>query len=218
MRESTASAPGRHYGHYKTAAVIADLPEDHADYFPELAETYAAMMSLPLKHGFAPKRWCSCIDVIIVKIPGRPIIEKLRIIMLYEADFKFALKLIWGKRLVRHAESHGALGNDNHESRPGRQATDALLEKLLIYDHARLARTLLITVDNDANSCYDRIIKTLAMLACMSVGLPVTLCTTIARVKTLFQLGQTPGAQPIEATVKYRCRSCVGYASGYCGD
>jgi hypothetical protein len=175
MRERTASAPGLHYGHYKTAAVIADLPEDHADYFPELAETCAAMMSLPLKHGFAPKRWCTCIDAIIEKIPGRPIIEKLRIIMLYQADFNFALKLIWGKRLVRHAESHGALGNDNHGSRP--QATDALLEKLLVYEHARLTRTSLITVDNDAKSCYDRIIKTLAMAACMSAGLPLAAAT-----------------------------------------
>jgi hypothetical protein len=48
-----------------------------------------------------------------------------------------------------------------------------LLEKLLIYEHARLTRTSLITVDNDAKSCYDRIIKTLAMTACMAVGLPL---------------------------------------------
>jgi hypothetical protein len=59
MRESTASAPGGHYDHYKTAAVIAKLDEKHQDYFPHLAETYAAMTSLPLKHGFAPKRWCN---------------------------------------------------------------------------------------------------------------------------------------------------------------
>ena len=173
MRESTASAPGGHYGHYKTAAVVAKLDEKHQDYFPELAATYAAMTSLPLKHGFAPKRWCSCIDAILEKIPGRPIIEKLRIIMLYEADFNFALKLIWGKRLVRHAESNLALGSENHGSRPGRKCTDALLEKLLIYEHARLTRTSLITVDNDAKSCYDRIIKSLAMIACMAVGLPL---------------------------------------------
>jgi ribonuclease HI len=173
MRESTASAPGGHYGHYKTAAVIAKLDEKHEDYFPDLAETYAIMTSFPLKWGFAPKRWCSCIDAILEKIPGRPIIEKLRIIMLYEADFNFVLKLIWGKRLVRHAESNLALGSDNHGSRPGRKCTDALLEKLLIYENARLTRTSLITVDNDAKSCYDRIIKTLAMTACMAVGLPL---------------------------------------------
>jgi hypothetical protein len=39
MRESTASAPGGHYGHYKPAAVIAKLHADHKDYFPDLAAT-----------------------------------------------------------------------------------------------------------------------------------------------------------------------------------
>jgi hypothetical protein len=94
--------------------------------------------------------------------------------MLYEADFNFSLKLIWGHRLVRHAESHECLGTSNHGSRPGRQVADALLEKLLVYEFARLSRTSLITVDNDAKSCYDRIIKSLSGVACMSVGLPLT--------------------------------------------
>jgi hypothetical protein len=131
------------------------------------------MLSLPLKHGFAPERWKYCVDAILEKIPGKPIIEKLRIIMLYEADFNFMLKLIWGRRLVRHAELYRCLGTSNHGSRSGRQTIDALLEKLLMYEYARLTRTSLVTVDNDAKSCYDRIIKSLAMLACIGVGLPL---------------------------------------------
>jgi hypothetical protein len=55
MRESTASAPGGHYGHYKTAAVVATLPDKHPNYWPILATTYAIMVSMPLKHGFAPQ-------------------------------------------------------------------------------------------------------------------------------------------------------------------
>ena len=172
MRESTSSAPGGHYGHYKTASVAARLPEDHSDHTTLIAELYAKMWSLPLQHGFAPTRWCKCIDAILEKLPGKPVIEKLRIIMLYEADFNFVLKLIWGKRLVRHAEKHGCLGKSNHGSRSGRQTTDAQLEKLLLYDITRLTRTSLVTVDNDAKSCYDRIIKPLSMTACMAVGLP----------------------------------------------
>ena len=173
MRESTASAPDSHYGHYKTAAVAARLPEDHEDYNATLAHVYAIMCSLPLKHGFAPKRWRHCVDAILEKIPGSPKIEKLRVIMLFEADFNFVLKCVWGRRLVRHAEHHNSLGTANHGSRPGRQTMDALLEKLLIYEFARLSRTSLITVDNDAKSCYDRIIKCLAMVACVAVGLPL---------------------------------------------
>jgi hypothetical protein len=138
MRESTLSAPGGHYGHYKTAAVDARLPKTHADYWPVVADLYAIMASLPLKHRFAPKRWQTCIDAILEKLPGQPRIEKLRIIMLYEADFNFVLKLIWGRRLVRHAEFHNCLGDKNHGSHSGRQSPDVLLEKLFVYKYGQL--------------------------------------------------------------------------------
>ena len=96
--ESTASSPGAgHYGHYKTVSVCARLPEKHPQHSKTLAEIYAAMLSLPLKHGFSPKRWQYCVDAIIEKIPNKPRIEKLRIIMLYEADFNFLLKLVSNK-------------------------------------------------------------------------------------------------------------------------
>jgi len=172
MRESTASAPGGHFGHYKTAAAIARLPPEHDDHFPELAAIYATLVSLPLKHGFAPSEWKTCVDAILEKLPGRPLIEKLRVIMLFDAQFNFALKLVFGRRMIFHAEDHGVLGHANHGGRPGRQVHDALLEKTLMFEHARLTRTSLITVDNDAKSCYDRIIKAMALLACMSIGMP----------------------------------------------
>jgi hypothetical protein len=107
------------------------------------------------------------------KIAGQPRIEKLRIIMLYEADFNFVLKLIWGRRLVRHDEVYNCIGEENKGSRSGPQTSDALLEKLLVYEYARLTRTSLVTVDNDAKLCYDQIIKSLAMIACIAVGLPL---------------------------------------------
>ena len=84
------------------------------------------MLSLPLKHGFAPSRWKKCINAILKKIPGQPRIEKLRIIMLYEADFNFMLKVIWGKRPVRDAEMYKCLGTENKGSRLGYQTTDAI--------------------------------------------------------------------------------------------
>jgi hypothetical protein len=173
MRESTASAPGGHYGHYKTAATVARLPTEHPDHTTILADIYAIMLSLPLLHGFAPDKWKYCVDAILEKTTGKPIIEKLRIIMLSKADFNFMLKLIWGQRLVRHAKHYRGLGISNHGSRSGRQTIDALLEKLLLYEFARLTRTSLVTVNNDAKSCYDRIIKSLAMIACIGVGLPL---------------------------------------------
>jgi len=48
MRESTSSCPPDHFGHYKTAAKVYRLPENHPDSFKDLAEVYASMESLPL--------------------------------------------------------------------------------------------------------------------------------------------------------------------------
>ena len=139
FRESTSSSPSqRHYGHYKAAAIAARLPEDHMDYTKDIAWIHATMCSLPLLYGFSPSRWRTCIDAILEKIPGHPLLEKLRIIMLYEADFSYVLKEVWGRRLIRSAEDRSLLGLAQHGSRPGRQCTDAVLEKSLVYEISRL--------------------------------------------------------------------------------
>lgn len=71
---------------------------------------------------------------------------------------------------MRHAEKYKFLGMSNHGSRKGPQMKDARMEKLLLYESARLRRTSLITMDNDVKSCYDIIKKMLAMMACIGVG------------------------------------------------
>jgi hypothetical protein len=38
-------------------------------------EALVKMINLPLRHGFAPKRWCTSITVMIEKDPGNPHIE-----------------------------------------------------------------------------------------------------------------------------------------------
>ena len=93
--------------------------------------------------------------------------------MLYQADFNFMLKVVWGGRLVWHAEKNRALGSSNHGSCVGMQSRDASLKKVVVYDHSRLTCTNLITIDNDAKSCYDRILKSLSMAACIAYGLPL---------------------------------------------
>jgi hypothetical protein len=45
MRESTASAPGGHYGHYKTAAIVPRLPQDHPQH------TIAIWQTCQRRHG-----------------------------------------------------------------------------------------------------------------------------------------------------------------------
>ena len=53
---------------------------------------------------------------------------------------------------------------------------DAALLKALTYEIARYTRTDLATLDNDAKSCYDRIVMSYAMLRFKQLGMPDSAC------------------------------------------
>ena len=54
------------------------------------------------------------------KKPGVIRVDKLRAILLMEADFNFVNKLIFGSRMLRHAEARYDLPDENAGSRNGR--------------------------------------------------------------------------------------------------
>ena len=182
-KESTSTSPsGRHLGHYK--AIIND-PERKKQARDEnyvskrqldFLEIYTKLVNIPLKYGFAPERWCTSITVMIEKDPGSPRIERLRVIHLFEADYNFCLKRLWGSRMVHHGEDSGTFGDQQDGSRPGRQAINTVHKKTLTYDLSRIFRTALAMFDNDASGCYDRIVVALATIAALRLGMPRAAC------------------------------------------
>ncbi len=79
------------------------------------------------------------------------------VIHIYEADFDLLLAVKW-QELLYTADRLGIVNDSQYGGRPGREATSlALLEELRI-DISYLTRHSLNTFDNDAASCYDRII------------------------------------------------------------
>ena len=111
------------------------------------------MIQIPIQFGFAPERWCQSLNVMLEKDPGNPMIHRLRVIHLYEADFNWVLKQFWAKRMLAYGEKHQALGEEQHGSRRARMAIDAVMLKLLSYDNSRTYRSDLMTMDNDAKMC-----------------------------------------------------------------
>jgi hypothetical protein len=91
----------------------------------------------------------------IEKIKGSPRINKLRVIHLYEADYNLILKIIWAQKSVWNATKHDKLHEGQAGSRPNQRAIDVVLRKEMRYSYARLTRTALGTIDNDAKSCFD---------------------------------------------------------------
>jgi hypothetical protein len=88
----STSPSGRHLGHYK--AIIQHVT---------LLGCLTQFMSVSLARGISITRWQKAINIMLEKDPGRPTINRLRIIHLFEADFNFFLKLMWGSRLVQRA-------------------------------------------------------------------------------------------------------------------
>ena len=86
--EMTATSPsGRHLGLYK--ALLNN---------EELSGFFSGMCELPVKYGFAPKRWAHALKLMLEKDQGKPRVSRLRVIHLLEADYNFVLRTMWGQK------------------------------------------------------------------------------------------------------------------------
>ena len=75
----SSSPSGHHITHYKILATD-----------PELSQILARKITMPFTYGFSPACWTITIQFMLEKEPGNPIISKLRVIQLLEADINFA--------------------------------------------------------------------------------------------------------------------------------
>ena len=91
------------------------------------------------------------------------------------------LKLLWARKLTWNAHLNGTLHEAQAGSRPGKRAIDLVVYKEQKYLYSRLTRTPLLTMDNDAKACYDRIICNLAMLISQYFGMPQNACSMQAK-------------------------------------
>lgn len=190
--EQTSTSPsGRHLGHYK-ALMMADgadkLYNEKQAINPswQIKEVYFHIALAATLSGNTLTRWSNSSTMMIEKIPGQPRIHKLRVIHIFEADFNLMLKLLWARRLVWHAHKNNALHESQAGSRPDHRCIDVVLRKTMNYLYSTLTRTPLITIDNDAKACYDRIICNVAMLVSKYFGMTKEACQFHA--KTLQQM------------------------------
>jgi hypothetical protein len=186
-RESTSTSPsGRHLGHYK--ALIQD---------EDLLSPIVTLVQLALTRGIALDRWTKSVTVMIEKIDSFPVITKLRIIHLFEADYNLILKLLWGKRLMAHANRHQLINAQQYARKRSTALQPAMLREL-VFDVCRQTKKDVSIGDLDATACFDRIIVCLAMLAARRWGMPTSAVATHAEalqfmkyfVKTAFGISE----------------------------
>ncbi len=120
-------------------------------------------------------------------------VDKLRIILLFEANFNQLNKHI-GCLMMYHAEQYGLVSGEQYGSRHGHSSITQSLNKRLTFDHIRQLKQAAIICSNDAKSCYDRIVHRIAAQSMYRCGVnkPALICmfSTIQRlrhhIRTLF--------------------------------
>ena len=112
-REETSSSwSRRHFGCYKAAK--------HSKY---ISHFQALLASLTMHHGIVLDRWACGLSVMLQKILGCSLVTKLRSILLMEADFNCANKVVYGVRMMDNVRKYKLMSSDIYSER-GRMAED----------------------------------------------------------------------------------------------
>jgi hypothetical protein len=151
---TSSSLSGLHYGHYKAAA--------QSDY---LSEIHAIMTELAVTGGTPLERWQSGLSVMLEKTQGVIQVDKLRAILLMEADFNFYNGLMFAKRMMDRAESNHWIPREIYGGRKNHEAIEVAMNRRLLADIARQRRVPLAIASVDAQTCYDRLAHSIASIA-----------------------------------------------------
>ncbi len=142
---TSSSMSGVHYGHYK-AAIKDDT----------LTEALALQLTVVARSGIPPENWSVGLQVMLEKIAGVCLVEKLRAIQLYEADFNCYNQFVFGRTAMNTLTESGYIPEELF-SQKGSTAEDAKFDKTLMADLSRQARHPMIVSSADAAYCYDRV-------------------------------------------------------------
>ena len=168
-KERTASSfSGLHFGHYKAHTVQK-----------EIAEIKCKLVNLALLSGQPLMRWTKGVSVMLEKVPGNINVQKLRAILLLEADFNAMHKIIFNNRLIPRIEADNAIPLEVIGGRRSQAATHLALDKKLIADIANVRKLPMATICADATNCYDRVAHPFASLCAQYFGLELTYLTVL---------------------------------------
>lgn len=96
--------------------------------------------------------------------------HRFRSIHIFEADLNLVMEVLIARNLMQHAEKKG-LPESQWGGRKFISSTDLGLAKQLIIQHAKLTGTPTALIELDATACYDRIVRSVGILAMASMGL-----------------------------------------------
>jgi hypothetical protein len=142
---TSSSMSGIHYSHYK--AVIQ---------FDVSTKILAQQLTVVACSGILPESWSIGLQVMLKKIAGVCLVEKLWAIQLYKVDFNCYNQFVFGKAEL---DSLNSIGYTPKELFSQKRSTskDAKFDKTLKADLSRQARHPMTAVLANTAYCYDRL-------------------------------------------------------------
>lgn len=184
-REKTSSSDsGRHFGHYIAAS------DD-----PELAILHTESLNISARHGTPLDRWKGALTVLLEKVMGNILIEKLRAICLLEADFNWWLKMTFARKMMGDIRRQGHIPIEQCAT-AGKSPTDGTLMKQIgFFDRANTLHVAAGMDSVDAAQCYDAVNHSATSLGMQAYGMSIeqvslylgTMAQMVYHLKTAFQ-------------------------------
>jgi hypothetical protein len=153
---------------------------DYTDYIAgsqnkTVAAFDAAMSNIPYATGYTPKIWQNLSGVMIPKKTASTLVEKVRIIVLFHALWNRLNKLL-GRDISYRAEELNLLPWEAYGGRKGKRSIECAVNKVFTNDILRQKRQPGTLCSNDAKSCYDRILHSVATICMRRVGVQPEPC------------------------------------------
>ena len=127
------------------------------------------MANIPFLSGYLSSRWQQGINVMLEKKRGNFRVDKLRTILLYEADFNMNNKHA-GRDVMSKVERALTLAKEQYGSRKRKSSISHALKKRLTFDILRQQKKGAGICSCDLKSWYDIIVHSFASLAMRRAG------------------------------------------------
>jgi len=180
---TTTSPSGRHLGIYKALGKhVVDQnkrPADKGAPEPENGPIQEGrdvlylvfdLMTLALRHNYPLKRWRKVWTIFIEKELGNPDINRLRCIMIFEADWQLFLKYFSSYGFLPKTEAAGQLVQAQGGSRKGRSAIDQATQQVVETEITHLQQQTTMDLYLDLRMCFDLMVEACHNLACRRHG------------------------------------------------
>ena len=179
--EKTASSISLlHYGHYKiqSNSKLVSFANYH-------------LVNLAINNGPPLERWKRGVPVMLGKSPENFLVEKLRSILLPEADFNAFHKIKFNSRLIPLLKSSDTMPYKIIGGRRSQDSTHLALSKKLIADISNTRKLPTATICADATNVYDRAAHPHASMCTKYFGMDIKYLQVLFFNHTKYEDGHT---------------------------